>query len=164
MRVRLVPGQRLALAVDHMLDAMHDLVVEDVEAHRRQGHARHDVNGAEPQCRGRVFSEAWHQVAEADCRQRHEAEVDAVEHGPIFEAVEDEGADDDVHDHHAQTQADGRQDAETVHRRRVRLRLAQRVDFGYVDGRRVLLGRVHVVLRVIVREGPRSNVVRLLQC
>lgn len=164
MRVSLVPGHAMTLAVDHMLDAMHNLVVEDVETHRRQSHPRHNVNGAEPQCRGRVFSEAWHQVAETDCRQRHEAKVDSVEHGPIFEAVEDEGACNYVHDHHAQTQADGRQNAETVHRRGVRLRLTQRVDFGHVHGRRVFLRRVNVVLRVIVRESSRSNVVRLLQC
>lgn len=69
-----------------MAHPMDDLVVEDVEAHRRQRHAQHYVDGAEPD--GRVPRvdrgeaapgiRARHHVAEADCAQAHEAEIACV--------------------------------------------------------------------------------------
>jgi len=63
---------------------VYDLVVDDVEAHRRQGHSRHYVAGAEPDRHvSRVGGDVarigtGHHIAEADSTQAHEAEIARV--------------------------------------------------------------------------------------
>lgn len=71
-----------------MLEPVDDLVVDHVEAHRRQCHPRHYVQRAEPNRGvGVVVApdiEAWYYVPEADRRQAHETEVKTVQEVPIF--------------------------------------------------------------------------------
>lgn len=61
-----------------------DLVVQNIEAHRRQRHPRHYVAGAEPDChvfraeQGVARVRTGHHVAEADGAQAHEAEIARV--------------------------------------------------------------------------------------
>lgn len=76
------------LHLDHVFQSMHDLVMEDIEAHGGQSHPRHDVNGAEPKSAGRLFLQAGNQVAKSDGRQAHKAKVDAVKKWPFFQSVE----------------------------------------------------------------------------
>lgn len=143
-----------------MLEPVHDLVVDDVEAHGGQGHAGHDVDGAEPDCCvGVVVGEgvvARHHVAEADGGEAHEAEIEAVEQRPVFQLVEDEGAETDVDEHHDETEEDGGQDAPAVHGGFALVVGAQTVDF--FDGA-VLARRVEAVAEV----GVGTHVKRLLQ-
>lgn len=67
-----------------MAQPVDDLVVEDVEAHRRQGHSGHYVAGAEPNGHVPRLVKALagvgtgNHVAEPDRAQAHEAEVACV--------------------------------------------------------------------------------------
>lgn len=70
--------------INHMLYAMHDFVVEHIKAHRCQRHARHYVDRTEPKSCGGVLSKAGHQVPETDGGERHEAEINSIQHRPFF--------------------------------------------------------------------------------
>lgn len=67
-----------------MTQPVDDLVVDDVEAHRCQGHSRHYVAGAEPDRHvSRIGGDVarirtGHHIAEADGAQAHEAEIARV--------------------------------------------------------------------------------------
>lgn len=67
---------------------MDDFVVDHVEAHGGERHAGHDVDGAEPYGGvGLVVEErigTGHHVAEPYGGETHEAEVEAVQQGPVF--------------------------------------------------------------------------------
>lgn len=131
-------------------DPVHQLVVDDVEAHRGQRHARYYVDGAEPDGGGRTAVdriEGGHRIAEADRRQAHEAEVEAVEERQTLEPVQGERAQADVREHHRETEEDRGEDAPAPHRARLRVVGAARA---------VRLLRVEVV-------GDWADVERLLQ-
>jgi hypothetical protein len=143
-----------------VLQPVDDLVVDDVEAHRRQRHPRHDVNRAEPyRGVGVVVPEgvgARHHVPEPDRRQTHEAEVEAVEERPVFQFVQGERPQADVDEHHGQAEKNGGQDAESVHRR-LRLVVGAAEAVHFFDGA-VAQRRVQAVVN-----GVRSDVERLLE-
>lgn len=95
--------------------AMNDLLVYDIEAHRSQRHAGHNVDGAEPGGGIRLPSQSRQHVPKADGRQAHEAEVDAVDEGPILQAIEHCSAEYNVDDHHGKAEQYGCQNAQPVH-------------------------------------------------
>lgn len=67
-----------------MAKPVDDLVVQDVEAHRRQRHARHYVERAEPNgyvprlVQTLAGIGTGDHIAEPDCAQAHEAEVTRI--------------------------------------------------------------------------------------
>lgn len=56
------------VGLNHVLQSMRNLLVQHIEAHGRQCHAGHNVRRAEPQCRGGLFAQSGHQIAETNCR------------------------------------------------------------------------------------------------
>ncbi len=91
------------------------LLLHQIEAHGHQrqaheqvdGHARQLVLGLVVRVVDRV---AGHEVAEADGAQSDEAEVDAVQDGPLLYRVEDDAAQDDVRAQNEEGHADWHRD------------------------------------------------------
>ncbi len=72
------------LPADH-LDVVDDLLLDEVEAHGDHGDAEEEVGGAERQLALAVLAaRVGHEVAEADGRQRDEAEVARVQQRPAL--------------------------------------------------------------------------------
>jgi len=94
-------GTRAEL-VDHLL-------LHQVEAHGDDGHAQHQVHGAENETHvqplGRVDLIAGDNVSEANGAQRDEAEVGAVQKVPVFPLGEKKGAATNVAHHDCKAQS-----------------------------------------------------------
>lgn len=140
---------------------MDDLIVNHVEAHGRQGHARHDVHAAEPDGRWILVVRARDHVAEANGGQTHEAEVETVQEIAVFQFVQGESPQADIEKHNYQTEQYGGQDAQAMHRSlRFVVGTAQTVGILNVS---VPHWRVQAVVR---RAGPersvRTHIERLL--
>lgn len=116
------------VGLDDMLEPMNDLLVQNVEAHRGQRHAGHDVRRAEPERRGGFFAHPRHQIAKPDGRQAHEAEIDGIDQRPVLKTHQRDRAQHNVDDHHAQAEQYRRQQTQAMHRG-ARFARAQRVDF-----------------------------------
>jgi len=98
----------------HGLDVADDLLLDEVEAHGQQRDAEQQVQRAEPYAQLGVLafvhhSLGGHEVAEPDGGQRDETEVRRVREVPVFPALEQERAHNDVADHqqHAQPYGHG---------------------------------------------------------
>lgn len=98
---------------------MDDFIMDHIETHGGESHARHDVDRAEPYGGvGLIVQEgvrSRNHVAEPYGGEAHEAEVEAVEQSPVLQFVEGEGSQADVHEHDTETEQNGRQDGPAVH-------------------------------------------------
>lgn len=102
-----------------VFQTMDDLVVEDVEAHRSERQAGHDVHGTEPDGPGRsvvLLGGSGSQVAETYCAEAHEAEVNSVDRAPAFKLVQNHCAEKYVSENCTEAEAHWSENGETPER------------------------------------------------